>query len=371
MDNVTNLPSEGLELDEYRGHWINIEQRFVHEFSEYWQLTVGGEGVYHFDVKQTARDASGYFLGNRGDEQHRYGLVAVYGILDAKLSSRWRLSLGGRVDYYTTFGTSFNPRIGTVVKPYGAGNTKLSVGRAFRAPSVYELYYNDGGITQISNPNLKPETMVSVEVEHSHRFSPTVVATGAVYVNAVRGLIDTRGEGSEGQPMQYVSMRNPFAANGLELGLRRDWRSGWMASLYYGYSRIEVLSDGRLSTFLKAEKVEDVRHVANAPVHAATIKGVAPFLFRGLNLATKMTLEDRRWDRNEFIDDKTQRRTNAAVLWDLVLNAMDERQRLRCAIGVYNVFDWRYRYPVGRSYSPITTMPNAGRSLLLTVEARL
>jgi outer membrane receptor protein involved in Fe transport len=96
---------DGLEVDEYRGHWVNLEQRVVHTLSPNWQLTVGAEGAYHFDVQQTARDAGGYFLDQRGAQQQRYGALAGYGIVDVTLSARWRMSLGGRVDHYTTFGT--------------------------------------------------------------------------------------------------------------------------------------------------------------------------------------------------------------------------------------------------------------------------
>ena len=38
-------------------------------------------------------------------------------------------------------------------------------GRAFRVPSIYELYYNDGGQTQEPSPGLRPETVWSGEVE--------------------------------------------------------------------------------------------------------------------------------------------------------------------------------------------------------------
>jgi outer membrane receptor protein involved in Fe transport len=370
-DADTERYRNGLEIDEYRGHWATLEQRFGYVHSEYLHVTVGAEGSYHFDVKQTGRNAGGYFLGQGGDNQHRYGILAGYVIVDANLSSRWRLSLGARVDHYTTFGTSVNPRVGTVWKPYESGNTKISIGRAFRAPSVYELYYNDGGRTQNASPYLQPETMVSAEIEHAHRFSPTVVATGSLYVNTVRGLIDVPANRDDSQAFQFETKRNPLAVAGVEFGLRRDWRSGWMASIYYGYSQIEVLSDGKVSTLLKFEEEPSYRHVSNAPSHSATFKGVAPFLIRGLSLATRMTLEDRRWDRYENPREPAQHRTKAAVLWDLVLNATDEKRRLRCAIGVYNLFDWSYEYPVGRAVSSMTTMPSGGRSFLASVETRL
>jgi len=371
VDAVSGALSDGLEVDEFRGHWANFEQRLVHSFSPSFHLTVGGEGAYHFDAEQTARDARGYFPSLSPGNQNRYGVVAGYGILDAAIGSKLRMSLGGRVDHYSTFGTSFNPRVGLVARPYEQGNTKVNVGRAFRAPSIYELYYNDNGLTQRANPSLKSETMISGEIEHSHRLSTTVVATGGVYLNTVRGLIDTTGAGTSADPIQFVTTQNPLGVVGAEFGLRRDWRAGYMASLTYGYSVARMLADARLMTLLKFKEEAGFRNVANYPTHAATFKGVVPFLIRGVSLGTRMALEDRRWDRYELSNEPPQHQTKAAVIWDLVLTAEDDKHRVRGAFGLYNIFDWQYRFPVGSEYAQLRTMPSGGRSLLMSLEARL
>ncbi|HEY5960157.1 MAG TPA: TonB-dependent receptor, partial [Polyangiaceae bacterium] len=307
---------------------------------------------------------------------------------DAKFGSRMHLSAGGRVDNYSTIGSSFNPRVGFVAQPYERGNTKLTVGRAFRAPSAYELYYNDEGRTQLPARPLRPETIWSAEIEHSHRFTSTVVGSAAVYGSAIRDLIDavpaqTRqanlspqaqgGEAVDAAPQnreafQFGNTPLPIVAVGTEIGLRREWRSGWMASLYYGYTRTRFVSDGRMRSLLMFDQAKTVRHVANSPVHSATFKGVAPFLIRGLSMATRVTLEDARWDRNESLTDEPQQRTSAAVFWDLVLTAEDPKHHLNFAVGIYNLFDWRYAYPLGRESSFQRTIASNGRTLLASVE---
>lgn len=368
FDAVRQVPTDGLEVDSFRGHWVTVEQRFVHDFSERLHLTVGGEGSYHFDVQQSVRDISGSLLDGG---QNRYRVVAGYGIFDMALGSRMKVSLGGRVDHYSTFGASINPRVGVVLRPYEAGNTKLNVGRAFRAPSIYELYYNDGGLTQQSSPSLKPETLLSAEVEHVHHVSPTVSLSLGVYVNTVRDLIDTRGGGTPANPIHFVNTSNPIAVVGTEFGLKRDWRSGYMAQLTYGYSRAQMLADGRVNTLLTFEERPDFRNVANSPTHAATFKGVAPFLLKGVSLGTRVSLQDRRWDRYELAGDVAQQRSQAAVIWDLVLSAEDEKRRIRAAFGVYNLLDWVYRYPVGSEYEKLRTIPGGGRSILVSLETRI
>lgn len=356
----------GLEIDTYRGHWVTFGERLVHAVSSRLGFTLGGEASWHFDVKQKARDDSSTYL----DTSNPYRVLAGYAILDGQLGANARVSLGSRIDNYSTFGTSFNPRIGLVIKPYDQGNTKFTAGRAFRAPSVYELWYNDGGITQKASPNLTPETMLSAEVEHSHRFSPTVIGSAAVYANAISNLIDTVGEGNSVNPIHFVVTKKPIVALGTEIGLRREWRSGWMVSAHYGYTRARFLRNDEFSTLLAFDRDPNVRRIANSPTHSATLKGLAPFLVRGLSLGTRLALEDGRWDRYESKTDPTQNKTQAAVFWDLVLSMQDARHHLRGALGVYNLFDWRYQYPVG-SESPLQrTMSSSGRTLLVSLEAR-
>ena len=54
----------------------------------------------------------------------------------------------------------------TVFEPLKNTSFRFLVGRAFRAPSIAELYFKKelfGGFDFIFNPNLKPEEMVSIE----------------------------------------------------------------------------------------------------------------------------------------------------------------------------------------------------------------
>ena len=48
----------------------------------------------------------------------------------------------------TLFATS--PRLSFIIRPYDRGNLKVMGGSAFRAPSIYEQYYNDGGQTSVT-----------------------------------------------------------------------------------------------------------------------------------------------------------------------------------------------------------------------------
>jgi outer membrane receptor protein involved in Fe transport len=277
------------------------------------------------------------------------------------------VSAGARLDAYSTFGRSLNPRVAVVAVPYTGGNTKLMFGKAFRAPSVYELYYNDGGFTQVQSPNTGPENIYSAELEHSHRFSPTVSATIAAFCNYARDLVSTAGHGDEADPLHYVNERAPIATVGAELGLRRDWRQGYMLGVSYSWQRSRFLSGRSLSSLLAFEQSADYRRVGNSPEHLGSIKGALPILGRAVTLASRLSLESGRFDRNEHRGEDPQTKTDAFAIWDIVVTGRETRYGFSWAAGVYNAFDWRYSLPVSAEF-PQRVIPQDGRSFIFSAD---
>ena len=358
------LPADGgLERDTFRGSWIGAEQRVELQPSPAFKLTFGAEGQLHVEVKESARDESGSFL----DDQHPYQVGAAYALADVKPNDRLHVSVGARLDAYSTFGRSLNPRAALVAVPYTGGNTKLMFGKAFRAPSVYELYYNDGGVTQVPSPHIGPESIYSAELEHSHRFSPTLAGTAAAFCNYTRDLVSTAGRPDATDPLHYVNERAPIATVGAELGLRRDWRQGYMLGVSYSWQRSRFLSGRSLSSLLNFQQSADFRRVANSPEHLGSIKGALPILGRALTLASRLSLESGRYDRNERRSDDPQGKTDAFAIWDVVVTGREARHGFTWAAGVYNAFDWRYSLPVSAEF-PQRTIAQDGRSFVFSTE---
>src|SRR6185437_13501789 len=109
---------------------------------------------------------------------------AGYGDLDLRLlDGRLHFSAGARLDHYSTFGNALNPRFTVIAKPWEAGVVKLMAGRAFRAPSIYELYYNDGGLSQVPSGGLQPEHVWSGEVEVTQHFAQLWTAVGSAWAS--------------------------------------------------------------------------------------------------------------------------------------------------------------------------------------------
>ena len=360
----------GLEVDTYRGSWLGLEQRVQFKPLSRLRVTVGGEGQLHYQVEQEGRDDDGVFLDDTGEHGRPFQVGALYALADAALSSRAQLSLGARWDVYSTFGSSLNPRVALILKPYEAGNTKLLLGKAFRAPSTYELYYNDSGITQIQSPNLSPESLYSLEVEHTHHFSASLVATAAAYGNYAARLISTLGSGSADDPLHYANERSPLVVLGGEVGLRREFRQGAMFSLSYGLSMARFLATNGAGDLVSLDAAAEKRSVENSPVHLASLKGALPVINRALTLASRLSIEGPRYDRYENrADPMAQGKTSGAVIWDLVLSGEEPRYGVRYAFGVYNAFDWHYSAPVSTEFVQ-RAIPQPGRSYMASLDMK-
>jgi outer membrane cobalamin receptor len=350
----------GLEWNRYDSSWAGVEQRFVATPSEHVSASVGGEVQDHPRARQQGGTETppSYVL----DDTRHFVLGAVYGSLDVRPFDALKLSAGGRLDYYSTFGASFNPRLAVILRPYAGGNIKVLAGKAFRAPSVYELWYSAVG--QIGNSRLRPENIYSAEIEWSHRFSPAVIATAAVYMNYIENLISLVDVPDMPGTVQNINTTTPLGTLGGELELRRDWKEGWMAAASYSVQRTVYLASKSFGSLVELKRSADFREVPNAPTQLASIRGAVPILSRALTLMTRLSVEQGRYDRADSMSaDGPQGQTATALFWDFVFTGTEARWGLNYSLGVYNAFDSRAQYPVSAEFRQ-RSIPVTGRSLL-------
>jgi outer membrane receptor for ferrienterochelin and colicin len=358
-----NPADGGLERDTFDGTWMALEQRVVFTPSDAVRLTLGGEGQFHTHVVETVKDEQGTYL----DDSQPYSVQAAYLLADVSASRAMRLSAGARFDHYSTFGSSLNPRIAVIVHPYDAGVLKFMVGKAFRAPSIYELSYNDGGFSQRASPDLRPESIYSGEVEYSHRFSPTTVGTLSGYGNVATNLVVQR-DATATDLIHYENIAAPLFTVGAEAEVRREWRQGWMLAASYSAQHSRYLPDAKtlgqsVSDAFGGKSNPLLRRVANAPEHLASIRGAVPILSHGLLASTRLSIEGPRFDRHEEVSGPPQRTTDAGVIWDLVLSGDEPRWGIHYALGVYNVFDFHYAVPLSGEFAQ-NSIVQAGRTFL-------
>ncbi|QJI31269.1 TonB-dependent receptor [Pseudomonas sp. ADAK18] len=130
--------------------------------------------------------------------------------------------LGLRRDQNQQFGGQ-NSWSGTLTLPLNADNDLLwSYSEGFRAPTFNDLYYpNDNGFKN-SNPNLKPETSKSYEVQWRSQLSDTSRLEASLYRTDIKDAIVF---GSNG-PQNVATAR----INSFEAALKQEL-FGWQSSL--------------------------------------------------------------------------------------------------------------------------------------------
>jgi outer membrane receptor for ferrienterochelin and colicin len=90
---------------------------------------------------------------------------AIYAQDELRVLDRLNLLPGIRADYHSLFGVVVSPKLGASLRITEWLTTRASGGRAFRAPTLSELYLPalemQPGITLLANPDLKPEYLLA------------------------------------------------------------------------------------------------------------------------------------------------------------------------------------------------------------------
>ncbi len=368
----------------YRSQWQGAEARFTLQLAKRLKLAIGSDAVIHTKVKMLTGgiDKATDTLNTILDVQAPYQVVAGSALLDYTPSRQLRIQAGVRFDYWNLQGnqhaaagedsgaTSFpalSPRLAVIVKPDDNTILKLLGGSAFRAPSAYEFFYNDGGTTQVASSlcgdTLKPETIYSLEVEGTHRFSRDWSALASVYGTVARDVVETvpvgdacgTRTGSDSAAIYYKNAAVDQRTVGVDLEVRRELRAGIMASAQYGYVFGRYASSPNSDPALPQSTV-----LPNAPTQYAGFKVMFPIVQNTLGAAFRGALEDRR-----RIDTTVTEESERAFVADAVLSGVAGRYGVRYAVGVYNLFNWQYSLPSVPYASNV--MPQNGRSFMFNL----
>ena len=362
-DEASGTPWEQPYHETYVGTWAGGEARVVYEATPALRLSVGSEAARHFEVaidtEQREFDGS---ASNLNDIDVPYTVLAGYGVVEWIPTAKLRFSAGMRADSWrfddedSQDFLSFNPRLAIIAKPGAADTVKLMGGRAFRAPSPYELFYNDSGTTQaLSNccgETLEPETVVSVELEATHTFSELWTAIGSAYFMNASHVVETALVPDDVLDLLGYDEGTTYYRNsdvdqrifGVDAEVRHEWHGGVMAQGQVGV--IHASADGE--------------RIPNTPQLYGSVKAVAPLVTGLMNGAVRVTVEAPR--RIDGVNGDT---SPTAVIADVVLSGAISSQGLRYNLGLYNALDWTAELPASPFASRL--MPQHGRTFMLGV----
>jgi outer membrane receptor for ferrienterochelin and colicins len=335
---ITIDPTEETE-EVLRARWVTGELRLT--LPAFWRqrLTLGGEIVRHLEM-YTDEPFPGY------PPIPRDLIVSAYLVDDIRVSGRLHVNLGLRSDsYLNTSGTTVSPRVAVVGQPYDGGNTKLFFGRSFRAPSPNE-------VANRLQSSLRPETIWSAELEHSHRVTDDIHLVGALFANWLDELLVLSSEGDWGD----IYRNQPHRVRGIGAEAEARWEpgGGTLLSLSIARQRVEELRPTGNAPFL------------NAPELMFKLRLLRPLVGPVLRLGSELVLDAGRPYRQSdpalaTVDD----RTDDALLWNVTLSGVFRAYRLRYFAGVFNLLDVRATrsgFPTSVDYLP-NLVPRYGRSL--------
>ena len=273
------------------------------------------------------------------DDRRRSRTSAVYVQDEITVAPSFLLYAGVRHDEVSTFGGSTNPRLAAIFKPAENNTIKALYGRAFRAPSVYELYYEVPPSVR-SNPALQPETIDTYELVYEYETGKRLNATTSLYRYVSRDLITQTYDAASGST-SYQNLKKA-EATGLEMEVQKSWDNGASGSVRYSYQVTEDPGTGE--------------PLANAPRYLA-----------GLNLSLPVVAE-RCWVGLEELYTGPRRtlagaRTDAVALTNLTLLARNRARTVEFSLSVYNLLDTSYADPVSIDLFPLDTVQQDGRTV--------
>ena len=122
-------------------------------------------------------------------------------------ADNWALTTGIRYDDYSDFGDTVNPRAALVWATTDSITTKFLYGRAFRAPSIAELFVTSNPVT-LGNPDLDPETIDTYEIGFSQQLSRELLYSANIFYYEIDDFISFVLDTSSGaQQAQNVGQR--------------------------------------------------------------------------------------------------------------------------------------------------------------------
>ncbi|MDD5329803.1 MAG: TonB-dependent receptor [Sulfuricella sp.] len=319
-DYIYSAPDR-VNLDDAQGNSLGAEILYSRKLATGHKLTLGAEYKDNLRQDQSNRDITGLFL----DDRRKSLNWGAYAQDEFTLGDNWLVNAGLRHDYSQTAGGSTNPRLALIYRPRETTAWKFLYGSAFRAPNVYELYYNDGGNTQKASQGLKPETIKTAEVVLEQSLAPGWFATASVYRYRINDLIDQMIDPADG----LLVFRNldSVMATGLELELDGKTRQGY---------------EGRASVTYQDNATSAGGMLTNSPHLQAKLNLIAPF---AENLHAG--LEMRYISRRRTIQGNM---TDAALITNLTLLSQNLRKDLKLSASIYNLFDRKYDDPGGTEH---------------------
>jgi outer membrane receptor protein involved in Fe transport len=256
----------------------------------------------------------------------------------------WALTGGVRYDKYSDFGETVNPRLALVWQTAYNLTSKLLYGQAFRAPSFAELY-NINNPVALGNPNLKPETIDTVELAFDYQPTDKVRTGFNVFHYRMSDIIRFLPD-----PVSTTTITARNAGNQRGYGL--EWELNWTLSkslkFYINYA------------LQHSEDLTSHTDAGNAP-HHEIYSNMKWELENNWSLSPQLTFVGER--QRVFGDQRPPLKSYTLV--DMTIRRTHIKDNFEFAASIRNIFDSDAREPTPSPGSIPNDLPLAGRNLYI------
>ena len=335
-------PTSGIvSRDIGNGRWWTAEAQSITTLHDRHKVIGGAEVRYNTQQDQSYYDTNPYFLYL--DDRRQTSFRALYAQDEYRARDNLILNFGVRHDNYETFGGTTNPRLGVIYAARPSTTLKFLYGRAFRAPNVYELYYDDGGTSQKANPGLEPESIRTYEIALEHAFHTRFRGVASVYRYGIDNLITLMTDPADG--LDVFRNVDRVKAEGVEFELEGSFARFLEGRLSYALQRSEDATAGATLT--------------NSPRHLAKANLTVPFR------------------DDKFLASLEAQYTSARVtvfgapaggftVANVTLLTRNWKKGPSLSLSVFNLFDRKYGDPGGAEHAQ-TLIPQDGRNFRVQV----
>ncbi len=330
----------GMYGDEGIGQWWTGEVQSVRTVGKHHKVIGGAEVRLNTQQDQKGYDESPYtYL----DDRRSSTIWALYLQDEFRVRDNIIVNLGLRHDDYENFGGTTNPRLAVIYSTRRDMTLKFLYGKAFRAPNMYELYYDDGGWSMKANPELGPETVSTYQFEMSWPIGDRFRATALVYDYRIRGLITQVIDPDD--DLTVFRNVNRVKSDGIELQVEGRFARHLRGRVSYAYQRTEDMATGDT--------------LSNSPRHLAKCILSIPMLEDRLSAGLEVLYTSGRLNvLGTAVPDYTLANLN------FVFNGWKKGPSL--ALGIYNLLDRDYGDPGGIEHLQ-ASIPQDGRNYRLQV----
>ena len=310
-------PAIVLNKDKAVGEWIGTEWQLNANVFDRHMLIAGAE--YRENLRQEQlnydEDPRAYYVQDNRSSR----TVSLFAQADVAIVTNLLLNAGVRYDhYFEGFGSAVNPRLGLIYSPWKTTTFKALYGEAFRAPNVFEQFYNTA---QATRPPLKPEKIRTYELAYEQYLAHHYRLNLSAYYCEVEDLIS---QVATPEDDIYYDNLGRADAKGIEFEVEGKYNCGLLARASYALQRTE---DATTHTEL-----------TSSPRHLVKLNLSVP-LYKD-KLLTSLELQYQSSSKTLL-----GHRADDFLIANLTVFSRELVKNLELSASIYNLFDTKYGYP--------------------------